>query len=100
MESRVWSDPQVLDLLRNRFVVVALYTDDKSKLEKDEWVTTPAGKVLKDFGRVNAFIARERFGVAAQPNYILLSPDGTPLTQPRGYNLSIDGFLEFLRSVL
>jgi thiol:disulfide interchange protein DsbD len=100
MESRVWSDPQVLDLLRNRFVVVALYTDDKSKLEKDEWVTTPAGKVLKDFGRVNAFIARERFGVAAQPNYILLSPDGTPLTKPRGYNLSIDGFLEFLRSVL
>lgn len=100
MESRVWSDPQVLDLLRNRFVVVALYTDDKSKLKKDEWVTTPAGKVLKDFGRVNAFIARERFGVAAQPNYILLAPDGTPLTPPRGYNLSVDGFLEFLRSVL
>ena len=100
MESRVWSDPRVLETLRDKYIIVALYTDDKSKLEPSEWVTTPSGKVLKDFGRVNAYTARERFGVAAQPNYILLSPDGTQLTPPRGYDLSVEGFLAFLQKGL
>ncbi len=100
MESRVWSDPRVLDLLRNEYVLVALYTDDKSKLKPEEWVTTESGKVLKDFGRVNAYIARERFGVAAQPNYILLSPDGEQLAPPRGYDLSVEGFIAFLQKGL
>ena len=65
-------------------------------LDKEEWVTTPSGRVLKDLGRVNSYIARERFGVNAQPNYILLSPDGIQLAPPRGYNLDIEDFLAFL----
>ena len=100
MESRVWSDPQVLDMLRNDYIVVALYTDDKSRLDKDEWVTTESGDVLKDLGRVNSYIARTRFGVNAQPNYVLLSPDGELLAPVRGYDLSIPGFVEFLRTGL
>ena len=39
MESRVWSAPAVLEKLRNDFVVVALYVDDKYKLAKEDWVT-------------------------------------------------------------
>ena len=100
MESRVWSDPQVLDMLRNDYIVVALYTDDKSRLDKDEWVTTESGDVLKDLGRVNSYIARTRFGVNAQPNYVLLSPEGELLAPVRGYDLSIPGFVEFLRTGL
>lgn len=96
MEQRVWSDPRVLEILRNRYVIVALYNDDKTPLDKEDWVTTPSGRVLKDLGRVNSYIARERFGVNAQPNYILLSPDGTQLAPPRGYNLDIEDFLAFL----
>ena len=98
MEARVWSDPRVLQRLRDDFVVVALYTDDKSRLEPDEWVTTDTGKVLKDFGRVNSYIARTRFGVNAQPNYFLLDAEGKVLAGPRGYNLDVDGFLRFLDS--
>ena len=100
MESRVWSDPQVLDILRNEYVIVALYTDDKTRLEKDEWVETENGDILKDLGRVNSYIARTRFGVNAQPNYVLLSPDGELLAPVRGYDLSIPGFIEFLESGL
>ena len=96
MEQRVWSDPRVLEILRNHYIIVALYNDDKTPLDPSDWVTTPSGKVLKDLGRVNSYIARERFGVNAQPNYILLSPDGTQLAPPRGYNLDIEGFLAFL----
>lgn len=100
MEQRVWSDPKVLSILRNDFVIVVLYTDDKTKLPESEWVTTSSGKVLKDRGRVNAWFVRENFGVSAQPNYVLLSPDGKQLAPIRGYNTDIDGFVEFLNSGL
>lgn len=100
MEQRVWSDPKVLSILKNDFVIVVLYTDDKTKLPENEWVTTSSGKVLKDKGRVNAWFVRENFGVSAQPNYVLLSPDGKQLAPIRGYNTDIDGFVEFLNSGL
>ena len=96
MEQRVWSDPRVLEILRNRYIIVALYNDDKTPLDEADWVTTDSGRVLKDLGRVNSYIARQRFGVNAQPNYILLAPDGTQLAPPRGYNLDIEDFLAFL----
>ena len=100
MEQRVWSDPKVLSMLKNDFVIVVLYTDDKTKLPESEWVTTNSGKVLKDRGRVNAWFVRENFGVSAQPNYVLLSPDGKQLAPIRGYNTDINGFVEFLNSGL
>ncbi len=100
MEQRVWSDPKVLSILKNDFVIVVLYTDDKTKLPESEWVTTSSGKVLKDRGRVNAWFVRKNFGVSAQPNYVLLSPDGKQLAPIRGYNTDIDGFVEFLNSGL
>lgn len=100
MEQRVWSDPKVLSILKNDFIIVVLYTDDKTKLPESEWVTTSSGKVLKDRGRVNAWFVRENFGVSAQPNYVLLSPDGKQLAPIRGYNTDIDGFVEFLNSGL
>ena len=101
MESRVWSDPAVLDMLKNDFVVVALYTDDKQKLDKEDYVTdAETGKVYKDLGRANSYIARTKWDVNAQPNYVLLSPDGEMLVPVRGYDLSIDGFVDFLQSGL
>ena len=98
MEARVWSDPEVLRRLRDNFEIVALYTDDKQKLPESEWFTTPAGKTLKTLGSVNSYIARTRFEVNAQPNYLILSPEGDILAGPRGYNLSVPGFIEFLDS--
>ena len=101
MESRVWSSPEVLNMLQNDFVVVALYVDDKYKLDKEDWVTDEAtGDVYKDLGRANSYIARSKWNVNAQPNYVLLSPDGEMLVPVRGYDLSIDGFVNFLQSGL
>ena len=101
MESRVWSDPKVLSMLKNDFVIVALYTDDKQKLDKEDYVTdAETGKVYKDLGRANSYTARTKWNVNAQPNYVLLSPEGELLVPVRGYDLSIDGFVEFLQSGL
>ena len=96
MEARVWSDPQVLGLLANEFVIVSLYVDDKTKLPEDMWVTTDSGKVLKDVGRVNSNLVLNRFGVNSQPNYFILDSEGEILRGPRGYNLDIEEFVNFL----
>ena len=99
MEQRVWSDPAALELLRNDFVICALYVDDKHKLPEEDWVTDKeTGKVYKDLGRVNSYIARERFNVNAQPNYVLLSPDGEILVPTHSYDLSVENFIKFLKS--
>ena len=99
MEQRVWSDPAALELLRNEFVICALYVDDKHKLPEEDWVTDKeTGKVYKDLGRVNSYIARERFNVNAQPNYVLLSPDGEILVPTHSYDLSVENFIKFLKS--
>ena len=101
MESRVWSDPTVYSMLSNDFVIVALYSDDKQKLDKEDWVTdAETGKVYKDLGRANSYTARTLWNVNAQPNYVLLSPDGDMLVPVRGYDLSIEGFVAFLQSGL
>lgn len=98
MEARVWSDPQVLDILRNDYVIVALYSDDKKVLPEDEWVTTDTGKVLKSLGKINSYYALKTYGVNAQPYYILQGREGRQLVPPRGYDLSVEGFVQFLRS--
>ncbi|MBQ2703477.1 MAG: thioredoxin family protein, partial [Alistipes sp.] len=100
MEARVWSDERVLDILREKYVVVALYTDDKMSVPESEWITTEGGDTFKTLGRINSYIARTRFGVNAQPNYILITADGEQLAPTRGYDLSVDGFVEFLEGGL
>ena len=85
METMVWSHDQVLPMLRNDFVICALYVDDMTKVE--------GGKRL---GAINSKLAQETWGVNAQPGYIILSPEGEVLAGPRGYNTDIDGFVEFL----
>ena len=97
MEARVWSDAEVLDRLRNDFVVVALYVDDKTELPESEWVTSAYdGKVKKSIGKVNADFQISRFKINAQPYYCLLDTDGNLLVPPLGYNLNVSEFVEFL----
>lgn len=52
MEARVWSDPKVLQRLRNDFVIIALYVDDKTPIPENEWVISSYdGKVKKTIGK-------------------------------------------------
>lgn len=100
MENRVWSDREVFTMLRDEFILVALFTDDKSALKEEDWVTTDTGKVLKELGAANAYTALQRFGVNGKPNYVILDEEGTPLSPVRGYDLSVSGFVAFLRQGL
>ena len=97
MEANVWSDTRVLERLRKDFVIIALYVDDKSTLPESEWVTsTYDGKVKKTLGKKYADFQISRYGVNAQPYYVLLDGKEQLLVSPKAYDLNVDHFVEFL----
>ena len=97
MEARVWSDPQVLERLKNDFVVVALYVDDKTELPESEWYTsTYDKKVKKTIGKQNADLQITRLNNNAQPFYVLVGNDERVLVAPKPYDLSVENFVKFL----
>jgi thiol:disulfide interchange protein DsbD len=97
MEKNVWSDPQVLNKLREEYVVIALYVDDNFELPEAEWVTsTFDGKVKKTIGRKNTDFQITRYGVNAQPYYVLLDLEGNTLIQPIGFEPDIQKYAQYL----
>jgi thiol:disulfide interchange protein len=97
MEANVWSDPQVLQRLRDDYVVVALYVDDKTVLPESEWYTSSYdNKVKKTIGKQNADLQITRLNNNAQPFYVLVGKDERVLVSPYGYNLSPENFVRFL----
>ncbi len=108
MEQSVWSDPRILNMLKNDYVVVALYVDDKKTLPEEDWyVSDYDGKQKKTLGKKNADFQIKYFHSNAQPNYILLDSqaEGTDLEKfvlmpARGHNLDKDAFYEFLKKGL
>lgn len=98
MEANVWSDPRVLQLLRDEFVIAALYVDDKTRIPEEDWVTsTHDGKVKKTVGKKYADFQISRFNVNAQPYYVLFDTEGELLVNPRAYDLDVDKFIAFLK---
>ncbi len=97
MEAKVWSDPRVLERLRDDFVIIGLYVDDRTKLPENEWVTSKVdGKVKKTIGKVNADLQVEMFQMNSQPYYAIVDQDGNSLVKPMGHDLDISTFIEFL----
>ena len=96
MEARVWSDPRVLEILKRDYVICALYADDKKQVPEENWVTNDNGKVLKTLGKINSYFALTRYGVNAQPYYVLEDNNGRQLVEPRGYNLDVESFIIWL----
>ncbi|MDN5203999.1 cytochrome c biogenesis protein CcdA [Fulvivirgaceae bacterium BMA10] len=97
MEAVVWSDPRVLKKLKEDFVVVALYVDDKTELPEDSWyVSAYDNKIKKTIGKQNADLQIQRVNNNAQPNYILLDHAEKGLVKPVAYDRDVQNFLDFL----
>ncbi len=96
MEAAVWSDTQVLKKLKNDFVIVALYVDDKTELPESEWyVSAYDNKTKKTLGKQNADFQIQRAKANAQPNYFIVGQDGKALLEPVAYS-DVEEFSEFL----
>lgn len=98
MYSEVWSDPRVLEKLRNEFILVALYTDDRTKLPEKEWITSTAdGKLKNTIGKKNQDLEITRFNSNALPLYAIVDANGNNLTKNYyTYDPSIEKFLQWL----
>jgi thiol:disulfide interchange protein DsbD len=92
MEEKVLADPNVLKLLKEEYVVVALYTDDKTEAYEEDWIND-----LTTIGEINGYYQRTRFNSNAQPWYVLQGKDGKVLVEPRGYDLDVQEFIDFLK---
>ncbi len=99
MEARVWSDPAVLQRLREDYVIVALYVDDKTELPESEWYTSPYDqRVKKTIGAQNADLQIRKYNNNAQPHYALVDSEGNLLVAPINYDLNPEHFAAFLDS--
>ena len=99
MEANVWADPEVLERLKNDFVVVALYVDEKTVLPESEWYTSPYDdKVKKTIGKQNADLQITKLNNNAQPFYVLVGNDERVLAWPKAYDKSVESFVNFLES--
>jgi thiol:disulfide interchange protein DsbD len=97
MEENVWVDPQVLKRLKEDFVMVALYIDERLELPESKWYTSQYdGKVKKTLGKQNADFQITRFKNNAQPYYVILDLEEKLLVQPQSYNTNISEFVTFL----
>ncbi len=97
MEAKVWSDPEVLRRLRDNFVIIALYADDRTQLPESEWVKSEIdGKVKKNIGKINEDLEISKFKTNALPLYVLVDHDGKPLNKPMPTNLNIEEYKKWL----
>lgn len=99
MEAAVWSDPEVLNTLRNEFVIVALYTDDRTKLPESEWYTSEVdGRVKKTIGQQNVDYEIANFRTNTIPLYVIMDTDGNVVGEPRGTDLDVQSYLSWLKA--
>ncbi len=97
MEARVWSDPGILQRLKENFVIIALYADDRTRLPEDEWITSEVdGKVKKTIGKINEDIEISKYKTNALPLYVITDHEGNPLNNPMPTNLDIEEYKEWL----
>ncbi|WP_423738482.1 protein-disulfide reductase DsbD family protein [Christiangramia lutea] len=99
MEERVWSEPQILELLKNELVLVSLYVDDKRKLpESEQYVSETTGKEIESIGNKWSDFQISRYKANAQPYYVLIDHDEEILISPSAYQPDADEYYNWLKT--
>ncbi len=100
MEEHVWSDPRVYSLLREKYVLISLYVDDRKSLPEsqrfDFKYDNGRVKTITTIGEKWGTFQTVNFRAASQPYYILLSPDLEVLAAPVQY-VDADTYAQWLR---
>jgi thiol:disulfide interchange protein DsbD len=101
MEEHIWPNLNIDTYLRNDFVLISLYVDDKKELPKNEQILVNRLKggtrKLKNYGHKWANYQTQFFQTNSQPYYVLLNSDGTKiLNQAVGYTPNENEYAQFL----
>lgn len=101
MEENVWTDPAVASFIKDNFILVSLYVDDKELLPVDKRFkyTSKAGteKEINSIGDLWATFQAENFNQVTQPLYVVISPEQNLLSNPVGYTPAINEYLQWLQ---
>lgn len=101
MEEHVWPEPEVYKFLKEEYVLISLYVDEKIELPEAEQKTLPAKAGgtfrLRTTGHKWQYLQTEVFENNSQPYYVLLSPDGKMLNSPVGYTPDVTEYSAFLQ---
>jgi thiol:disulfide interchange protein DsbD len=97
MEKGIFLDQRIINLLNEQFIVIGLYTDDKTELPANEHVTAANGRVLKTIGAANLNYEAETYGLNAQPYFVITDTEGNAITGGAGYESDADKFLLWLQ---
>ena len=97
MEAKVWSHPEVLRRLRDNFVLISLYVDDRTQLPENEWIRSEIdGKIKKSIGKVNEDLEISKFKTNALPLYVIADHEGNALNKPMPTNLNVEEYKKWL----
>ncbi len=101
MEEHVWPRQEVYKYLKDDYVLISLYVDEKIELPENEQIevqkATGGTRKLRNVGHKWSHYQTEYFNTNTQPYYVLLSPDGQLLNQPVGYTPAARDYAEFLQ---
>ncbi len=98
MEELVWSDPKILNILKNDVVLISLYADKRDPLPSEEqYISETTGKRIKTVGNKWSDFQINHYGLNAQPYYVLLDHDGKKLNKPVGYTPDIKEYEQWLK---
>lgn len=101
MELAVWTDQKVSDIIRNDYVLITLYVDDKTPLpQPQKIVENGTERTLRTVGDKWSYLQRVKFGANAQPFYVLIDNGGKPLNKSYSYDEDIPKYVEFLQTGL
>jgi thiol:disulfide interchange protein DsbD len=99
MENGVWADSRAMKILSEEYVIIALYTDDRTTLPEDDWVTSNVdGKVKKTMGKKNLDFQIDKYATNSIPFHVIIEPDGTE--HKLGVTFEDDEFVSFLEKGL
>ncbi|WP_200976059.1 cytochrome c biogenesis protein CcdA [Echinicola sp. 20G] len=97
MEASIWSDPKVLETLKNDYVLIQLYVDDKTELPESEWkVSDFSGKTIKTIGKKWSDFQAANFNSNSQPYYVVLGEEEQPLIKPVGAIYDVEKYHQYL----
>jgi len=98
MEERVWSEPKILNLLKEDIVLISLYVDDKRPLPKGEEVISKiSGKKLRYIGQKWSEFQILKYKANAQPFYVLMDHNEENLIDPVGYTPDVEEYYDWLQ---
>ncbi len=103
MEEQVWSDPRVLKLLGEDYVLISLYVDEKTALPENEQIEVQIGektRTLRTIGNRWSHMQASRFGTNSQPYYVVLDHNEKQIGQPAAYDPDIEKYILWLENGL